>query len=103
MLYRRPSEPQAIEVIFDEEIYPYFSPASPGAVIRQLQAATRVVLTMPPRGTLREACDFARKRSRLPVPAACRRAVASAPFCRCAEFPIAWCIGAWRAGRSGRR
>jgi predicted metal-dependent hydrolase len=64
LLYRRPSEPQAIEIVFDRSIY----------VVRvrrhrqarrytlRIQSATReVVLTIPPRGTVKEARDFAQK------------------------------------------
>src|ERR1700739_770294 len=64
LLYRRPSEPQAIQIVFDRSIY----------VVRvrrhrqarrstlRIQAASReVVLTIPPRGTLAEARDFAQK------------------------------------------
>jgi predicted metal-dependent hydrolase len=64
LLYRRPSEPQAIQVVFDRSIY----------VVRvrrhrqarrytlRIQSATReVVLTIPPRGTLAAARDFAQK------------------------------------------
>lgn len=64
LLYRRPSEPQAIQIVFDRSIY----------VVRvrrhrqarrytlRIQSATReVVLTIPPRGTLAQARDFAQK------------------------------------------
>ena len=64
MLYRRPSEPQAIEVVFDAAIY----------IVRmrrhrlarrytlRIAAPTReVILTIPPRGTLKEAREFAQK------------------------------------------
>jgi predicted metal-dependent hydrolase len=64
MLYRRPSEPQAIEIVFDAAIY----------IVRlrrhrlarrytlRIAAATReVILTIPPRGTLKEAREFAQK------------------------------------------
>jgi predicted metal-dependent hydrolase len=64
LLYRRPSEPQAIEIIFDRSIY----------IVRlrrhrqarrytlRIQAATReVILTIPPRGTLKDAREFAQK------------------------------------------
>ncbi len=64
LLYRRPSEPQAIEIVFDRSIY----------IVRlrrhrqarrytlRIQSATReVVLTIPPRGTLKEAREFAQK------------------------------------------
>jgi predicted metal-dependent hydrolase len=64
LLYRRPSEPQAIEIVFERSIY----------IVRlrrhrqarrytlRIQSATReVVLTIPPRGTLKEAREFAQK------------------------------------------
>ena len=64
MLYRRPSEPQAFEVVFDAAIY----------IVRlrrhrlarrytlRIAATTReVILTIPPRGTLKEAREFAQK------------------------------------------
>ena len=64
LLYRRPSEPQAIEIVFERSIY----------IVRlrrhrqarrytlRIQSATReVVLTIPPRGTLNEAREFAQK------------------------------------------
>jgi len=64
LLYRRPTEPQTIQVVFDRSIY----------VVRvrrhrqarrytlRIQSATReVVLTIPPRGTFKEARDFAQK------------------------------------------
>jgi predicted metal-dependent hydrolase len=64
MLYRRPREPQAIEIVFDTAIY----------IVRlrrhrrarrytlRIAAATReVILTIPPRGTLKEAREFAQK------------------------------------------
>jgi predicted metal-dependent hydrolase len=64
MLYRRPREPQAIEIVFDTAIY----------IVRlrrhrrarrytlRIAAATReVILTIPPRGTLTEAREFAQK------------------------------------------
>jgi predicted metal-dependent hydrolase len=64
MLYRRPREPQAIEIIFDTAIY----------IVRlrrhrrarrytlRIAATTReVILTIPPRGTLTEAREFAQK------------------------------------------
>jgi predicted metal-dependent hydrolase len=64
LLFRRPVEPQAIEVSFDDAVY----------LVRlrrhrlarrytlRIQAATReVVLTLPPRGSVKEAKAFARK------------------------------------------
>src|SRR5579872_1447270 len=64
LVYRRPSEPQAIQIAFDRSMY----------LVRvrrhrqarrynlRIQSATReVVLTSPPRGTFKEARDFAQK------------------------------------------
>ncbi len=64
LLYRRPSEPQAIEVIFDRSIYLVRLRRHRQArrYTLRIQAATReVVLTIPPRGTLKEAREFAQK------------------------------------------
>ena len=64
MLYRRPSEPQAIEIIFDQAIYLVRLRRHRQArrYTLRIQAATReVILTMPPRGTLKEAREFAQK------------------------------------------
>ncbi|MGB6750000.1 MAG: metal-dependent hydrolase, partial [Xanthobacteraceae bacterium] len=64
LLYRRTSEPQTIEVAFDTMVYPVRLRRHRQArrYTLRIQAATReVVLTMPPRGTLREARAFAQK------------------------------------------
>ncbi len=64
LLYRRPSEPQAIEIIFDKSIYLVRLRRHRQArrYTLRIQAATReVVLTIPPRGTLKEARAFAQK------------------------------------------
>src|SRR5271166_1911574 len=64
LLYRRPSEPQAIEVFFDRSIYLVRLRRHRQArrYTLRIQAATReVVLTIPPRGTLKEAREFAQK------------------------------------------
>jgi predicted metal-dependent hydrolase len=64
LLYRRPSEPQTIEIVFDRAIYPVRLRRHRQArrYTLRIQAATReVILTMPPRGTLREAGQFAQK------------------------------------------
>ncbi|HEX5847293.1 MAG: M48 family metallopeptidase [Rhodoplanes sp.] len=90
MLYRRPSEPQAIEVIFDEEIYLVRLRRHRQArrYTLRIQAATRdVVLTMPPRGTLREACDFARKHGGWIATRLCRMP-AAAPFASGTVLPL---------------
>jgi predicted metal-dependent hydrolase len=64
LLYRRPSEPQAIEVVFDRSIYLVRLRRHRQArrYTLRIQAATReVILTIPPRGTLKEAREFAQK------------------------------------------
>lgn len=64
LLYRRPSEPQAIEIIFDRSIYLVRLRRHRQArrYTLRIQSATReVVLTIPPRGTLTEAREFAQK------------------------------------------
>jgi len=64
LLFRRPPEPQAIEVAFDQAVYCVRVRRHPQArrYTLRIQAATReVVLTMPPRGSLREARAFAQK------------------------------------------
>ncbi len=64
LLYRRPSEPQSINVFFDKAVYPVRVRRHRQArrYTLRIQAAKReVVLTMPPRGSLKEARDFAQK------------------------------------------
>jgi len=64
LLFRRPPEPQAIEVAFDRAVYPVRVRRHPQArrYTLRIQAATReVVLTIPPCGSLKEARAFAQK------------------------------------------
>lgn len=64
MLYRRPTEPQAIEVAFDGELFLVRLRHHRQArrYTLRIQAATReVVLTLPPRGSVKEAKAFASK------------------------------------------
>ena len=64
LLYRRPSEPQAIEIAFDRAVYLVRLRRHRQArrYTLRIAAATRdVILTMPPRGTLSEARAFAQK------------------------------------------
>src|SRR5215471_12880948 len=61
---RRPPEPQSIEIAFDAAVYCVRVRRHPQArrYTLRIQAATReVVLTMPPRGSLREARAFAQR------------------------------------------
>jgi predicted metal-dependent hydrolase len=64
VLYRRPSEPLRIDIVFDGEVFPIRMRRHRQArrYTLRIQAATReVVLTVPPRGTLKEARSFAEK------------------------------------------
>jgi predicted metal-dependent hydrolase len=64
LLYRRPSEPQAIQIVFDRSIYVVRLRRHRQArryTLRIVSATREVVLTIPPRGTLQEARDFAQK------------------------------------------
>ena len=64
LLYRRPTEPKAIQVVHDKNIYLVRVRRHRQArrYTLRIQAATReVVLTMPPRGCLKEAKEFAQK------------------------------------------
>src|SRR5579863_10622036 len=64
LLYRRTSEPQTIEVAFDKMVYPVRLRRHRQArrYTLRIQAATRdVILTIPLRGSLKEAREFAQK------------------------------------------
>jgi predicted metal-dependent hydrolase len=64
LFYRRPSEPQAIEVVFDQSIYLVRVRRHRQARRYTLRIDTPsrdVVLTIPPRGSLKEAREFAQK------------------------------------------
>ena len=64
LLYRRSSEPQTIEITFDSSVYAVRVRRHRQArrYTLRIQAATReVILTIPPRGTLKEAHSFAQK------------------------------------------
>ncbi len=80
LLYRRPSEPSAISIVFDREVYLVRVRRHRQArryTLRIHSATREVVLTMPPRGSLKEARAFAQKHgawiaarlTRLPAPA----------------------------------
>src|SRR3954465_13337738 len=80
LLYRRSREPSSIDVAFEEAVYQVRLQRHRQArrYTLRVQSATReVVLTMPPRGTLKDARAFAHKHgawiaarlNRLPQPA----------------------------------
>src|SRR4029078_9021679 len=64
LLYPRPSEPWVVQVVFDKAIYLVRLRRHRQArrYTLRIDAPTReVVLTMPPRGSVREAKEFAQK------------------------------------------
>jgi predicted metal-dependent hydrolase len=90
LLYRRPSEPQAIEVVFDRSIYLVRVRRHRQArrYTLRIQAATReVVLTIPPRGTLKEAREFAEKHGGW-IAARLGRLPVAAPFAHGVKVPL---------------
>src|ERR1700757_1128582 len=82
LLYRRPSEPQTIQIVFDRSIYLVRVRRHRQArrYTLRIQSATReVVLTIPPRGTFKEARDFAQKHGAW-IAARLHRLPRAAPF-----------------------
>jgi predicted metal-dependent hydrolase len=89
-LYRRPSEPPTIQVVFDQAIYLVRIRRHRQArrYTLRIQATTReVVLTMPPRGSLREAKAFAQKHGGW-IAARLHRLPEAAPFAHGGSVPL---------------
>src|SRR4051812_49832028 len=90
LLYRRPTEPQAIQIVFDQAIYSVRVRRHRQArrYTLRIHAATReVILTMPPRGSLREAKEFAQKHGGW-IAARLHRLPETAPFHDGAMVPL---------------
>jgi predicted metal-dependent hydrolase len=90
LLYRRPSEPSAIEIIFDRSIYLVRLRRHRQArryTLRIDAASREVVLTIPPRGSLKEARDFAQKHGGW-IAARLERLPEAAPFAHGIEVPL---------------
>jgi predicted metal-dependent hydrolase len=90
LLYRRSAEPPTIEVIFDQAIYPVRIRRHRQArrYTLRIHAATReVVLTMPPRGSVREAKAFAQKHGGW-IAARLHRLPRAAPFADGTRLPL---------------
>jgi predicted metal-dependent hydrolase len=90
LLYRRPSEPQTIQIVFDQAIYPVRVRRHRQArrYTLRIHAATReVILTMPPRGSVREAKEFAQKHGGW-IAARLRRLPEAAPFVDGTVLPL---------------
>jgi hypothetical protein len=90
LLYRRPSEPQTIQVVFDRAIYLVRIRRHRQArryTLRIRAASREVILTMPPRGSLREAKEFAQKHGGW-IAARLRRLPEAAPFADGTVVPL---------------
>jgi len=90
LLYRRPSEPQAIEIFFERSVYLVRLRRHRQArrYTLRIQAATReVILTIPPRGTLKEAREFAQKHGGW-IAARLGRLPEAAPFANGVMVPL---------------
>jgi predicted metal-dependent hydrolase len=105
MLYRRPSEPQAIEIICDGAIHLVRLRRHRQArryTLRVVAVTREAVLTMPPRGSFREAREFAEKHSAW-IAARLGRLPKAAPFQHGTELPVRGAIHAivYRRGARG--
>jgi predicted metal-dependent hydrolase len=90
LLFRRTSEPTTISVAFDRELYlvRVRRHAQARRYTLRVHAATReVVLTMPPRGSLRQAREFAEKHGGW-ISARLKRLPQSAPFADGMLLPV---------------
>ena len=90
LLFRRPPEPQSIEIAFDQAVYSVRLRRHPQArrYTLRIQAATReVVLTMPPRGSMREARAFAERHGAW-IAARLGRLPAAVPFAHGTVIPL---------------
>src|SRR5262245_30288724 len=90
LLYRRPSEPSVVQVVFDQAIYPVRLRRHRQArryTLRIDAALREVVLTMPPRGSLKEAKEFAQKHGGW-IAARRKRLPEAAPFAEGVDVPL---------------
>ena len=90
LLYRRPSEPSVVQVVFDKAIYLIRLRRHRQArryTLRIDAASREVVLTMPPRGSVKEAKEFAQKHGGW-IAARLKRLPAATPFAHDTEVPL---------------
>jgi hypothetical protein len=90
LLYRRPSEPPAISITFEREIYLVRVRRHRQArryTLRIHSVTREVVLTMPPRGSLKQAHEFAQKHGGW-IAARLERLPKAAPFTDGAIVPL---------------
>jgi predicted metal-dependent hydrolase len=90
LLYRRPSEPSVVQVVFDRAIYLVRLRRHRQArryTLRIDAASREVVLTIPPRGSVTEAKEFAQKHGGW-IAARLKRLPEAAPFRHGLEVPL---------------
>ncbi len=90
LLYRRPSEPSVVQIVFDKAIYLVRMRRHRQArrYTLRIDAATReVVLTIPPRGSVKEAKEFAQKHGAW-IAARLKRMPEAVPFAHATEVPL---------------
>src|SRR6201987_6364961 len=90
LLYRRPSEPAVVQVVFDKAIYLVRLRRHRQArryTLRIDAASREVVLTMPPRGNVKEAKEFAQKHGGW-IAARLKRLPEAAPFAHGTNVPL---------------
>jgi predicted metal-dependent hydrolase len=90
LLYRRPTEPSALEIICDKSVFLVRLRRHRQArryTLRIDAALHEVVLTMPPRGSVREARDFAQQHGGW-IAARLKRLPEAAPFVHGVEVPL---------------
>jgi predicted metal-dependent hydrolase len=90
LLYRRPAEPSAIEIVFEREVYLVRVRRHRQArryTLRIHSATREVLLTMPPRGSLKQALEFAEKHGGW-IAARLERLPEAAPFAHSTTLPL---------------
>jgi predicted metal-dependent hydrolase len=104
LLYRRPTEPQAIEVVCDGAVHLVRLRRHRQArryTLRVVAVTREAVLTMPPRGSFREAREFAEKHGAW-IAARLDRLPRAAPFEHGVEIPLRGVVHAIAHRRSAR-
>jgi predicted metal-dependent hydrolase len=90
LLYRRPSEPSVVQVVFEKAIYLVRLRRHRQArryTLRIDAAMREVVLTMPPRGSVKEAREFAQKHGGW-IAARLKRLPQATPFAHGTDVPL---------------
>jgi predicted metal-dependent hydrolase len=90
LLYRRPSEPSVVQVVFERSIYLVRIRRHRQArryTLRIDAASREVVLTMPPRGSVKEAKEFAQRHGGW-IAARLKRLPKATPFADGVEVPL---------------